>query len=78
MKVNTKKFAIYSALLRGERLTAYKALAYGTMRLAAVVFALRAEGYNIKREDREDGNGVLFTEYHLVSGVAANKQLAAA
>lgn len=65
MRTNTKKYAILMAFQRGEKLTAYKALAYGTMRLAAVVFALRAEGYNISREDREDGNGVLFTEYAL-------------
>jgi len=78
MRKNTKKYAILMAFERGERLTALKAIAYGTMRLAAYVHALRAEGYNIQREDRNDGNGVLFTEYHLDSSVAADKQLAAA
>lgn len=78
-KRSTKKGTILMAFQNGERLTAAKAYAVaGTMRLAANVFALRAEGYNIVRTDREDINGVLFTEYHLASGVATSKQLVAA
>ena len=76
---STKKGKILMAFQNGDRLTAAKAYALtGTMRLAANVFALRAEGYNIIRSDRNDLNGVLFTEYHLEAGVARGKALVAA
>ena len=66
MVKSTKKGTILMALQNGEKLTAAKAYAIAnTMRLAANVFALRAEGYNIVREDRADINGTLFTEYYL-------------
>ena len=75
----TKKGKILMAFQNGDKLTAAKAYALtGSMRLAANVFALRSEGYNIMREDREDLNGILFTEYRLQTGVASSKALVAA
>ena len=70
MKELSKKATILMALKNGERLTAAKGYAIaGTMRIAAVVFALRSEGYTIVREDRHDINGTVFTEYFMPDSI---------
>lgn len=66
--VNTKTEAIRQSLLNGDRLTVMKALAYGTTRLPAVVFALRKTGMNIAVVTKRDTNGVRFAEYYLPQG----------
>jgi len=64
MKV-TKTSLILDALLAGDRLTHLKAIAYGTYRLADVVYRLRRKGYQIVATDKTDSSGTPFTEYHI-------------
>ena len=56
---------IKSALVNGDRLTVFKALAYGTTRLPAYVHRLRQRGWNIKTLTKVDNNGIRYTEYSL-------------
>jgi len=56
---------IRAAFYRGEHLTHLKAIAYGTYRLADVVFRLKKQGMNIVTEIKHDGTGEKFAEYHL-------------
>jgi len=64
MKV-TKTSLILDALIAGDRLTHLKAIAYGTYRLADVVYRLRRKGYPIVATNKTDSKGTLFTEYHI-------------
>lgn len=63
----TKTQRILNALMQGDRLTAYKAAAYGTLRLAAVIHSLRQRGYYIERTIKKDQNGTRFAEYYMPS-----------
>lgn len=61
----SKTTTIKRALQSGEKLTHLKALAYGTHRLAAIIYNLRKQGYNIVTKIRHDSNGTEFAEYSL-------------
>lgn len=65
----TKTERVYNALLSGDRLTHLKALAYGTYRLADVVYRLRGKGVHIVATDRVDSDGTRFTEYYIPEAV---------
>jgi hypothetical protein len=71
----TKTERVLNALLAGDHLTHLKALAYGTYRLADVVYRLRRQGYNIVTLDRVDSDGTRYTEYFIPE--AANNRAAA-
>lgn len=62
----TKTQLIQEALERGDRLTHLKAIAYGTYRLADVIFRLKKKGLDIRTETKTDGAGTQFAEYSLV------------
>jgi len=61
----SKTQLIKEALQRGDRLTHLKAIAYGTYRLADVIFRLKKKGMNIVTETKTDGAGTKFAEYYL-------------
>lgn len=63
MTYSSKTAAIRSALLKGDRLTHMKALAYGTHRLAAVIYDLRKQGMVINAVEKRDSNGTRYAEY---------------
>lgn len=65
MHSTTKTNAIRNALMNGDRLTHMKALAYGTHRLAAVVFRLKKQGMDIRVTTKRDSNGMPFAEYYV-------------
>lgn len=66
MTYSSKTAAIRSALLKGDRLTHMKALAYGTHRLAAIIFNLRKQGVNVQTTVKRDSNGTRYTEYFVL------------
>lgn len=63
MNYTSKINAIRTALLAGDRLTHMKALAYGTHRLAAVIYDLRKQGLPIDVTEKRDTNNTRFVEY---------------
>ena len=65
MNTNSKTSKILAALQAGDKLTHLKALAYGTHRLAAIIYNLRKAGYNIISTLKHDVNGTPYTEYSL-------------
>lgn len=56
---------ISTALENGDRLTVFKALAYGTTRLPAYIHRLRQRGWTIHSFTKVDNNGIRYTEYTL-------------
>jgi len=69
--MKTKTDLIRNALERGDRLTHLKAIAYGTYRLADVVYRLKKQGMDIVTETKTDSAGTKFAEYHINHQVAA-------
>jgi hypothetical protein len=61
----TKTQKVLNALLSGDHMTHLKALAYGTYRLADVVFRLRGKGFVIRAEDHVDADGTRYTSYYI-------------
>ena len=62
----SQKADILAALIRGETLTAMDALTrFGCFRLAARIYDLRQEGWNIISEDLTLPSGKIVTSYWL-------------
>lgn len=74
----TKTQKVLNALLSGDHMTHLKALAYGTYRLADVVFRLRNKGFIIRAEDHVDADGTRYTSYYIPEPLLVfNRELAA-
>ena len=63
----TKTELIADALKRGDKLTHLKAIAYGTYRLADVIYRLKKRGMNIVTETKTDSAGTKFAEYSIAA-----------
>ena len=61
----TKTFKVFSALQKGEALTAAKAKKMGIGNLGAEVSRIRQHGFAVYTNSRKAGNGVTVTEYVL-------------
>ena len=61
----TKTEMIRRALENGDRLTHLKGLAYGTYRLADVIYRLKKQGMRIITDYKLDCNGTEYAEYRL-------------
>lgn len=63
---NTKTFKVFTALQKGEKLTASEASKrFGVKNLAAEASRIRQHGYAVYSHSRKAGNGVQVTEYEL-------------
>ena len=67
MRTITKTELIRRALENGDRLTHLKGLAYGTYRLADVIYRLKKKGLNIQTDYKVDSNGTEYAEYRLAA-----------
>lgn len=64
----SQRARILKHLKAGKSITPLEALGvYGAYRLSAVIFDLRAAGYDIKTNLKNDGTGRQYAEYSLVS-----------
>lgn len=64
----SQKQRILKHLKNGKSITPLEALGvYGAYRLSAVIFDLRAAGYNIKTDLKNDGTGRQYAEYSLTA-----------
>ena len=63
---DTKTFKVFTALQKGEKLTAAEASKrFGVKNLAAEASRIRQHGYAVYANSRKAGNGVTVTEYEL-------------
>lgn len=72
--LDTKTAKVKEHLLRGESITPKEAyLKYGTMRLSAIIFNLKKDGMDIRKEmiyrEKADGRMDRFAKYSLESEV---------
>lgn len=61
----TKTYKVFSALQKGEAITAAKAKKMGVGNLTAEVSRIRQHGFAVYTNTRTAGNGVTVTEYVL-------------
>lgn len=62
MKKLTKKQKVLSHLMNGQAITPMEALTeYGSFRLGAIIFELRAEGHNINTQIAKGSGHAIYT-----------------
>lgn len=73
---DTKAFKLFSAMYKGEKLTASQAeKRFGIKNISAEVSRIRQNGYAVYANNRVAGNGVKVTEYEI--GRPSRKLIAA-